>query len=372
MYSALKIWTASRTLILSCAGLSSKVMPHHDFSDALLNDSGLFSFLLRWDAIYFYKICEEGYISENSTAFLPFFPFLVHLLKHALRCSYSFSGFLLSNACFLFSALFLYKITTEHLGEDVAISSCFLFCFSPCSILYSSMYTESLFCFLVLFAVHEVLRRKKKMACALLALASATRSNGIVLAPLLCLEDVFKGKFLSSLYVIPCISLFLGIEAYWWITRFSYIGWKVPYSYIQEKYWDQGFLNFYRDSKNIPNIFVGAPFVALSLIILLNYALREYQNILISYRKKRIRKYFSLFELIRCFLSFVLLFQVILSIFFIHMNMHFRFVSYNPIIYWELSMIIRKKHFFFSLLLFGYLAFGVTYSCLYGAYFPPA
>ncbi|KAH9386533.1 GPI mannosyltransferase 2 [Nematocida major] len=407
------VWSASRCLCLAACALSARFIPNHDFSHDLTTEAGCLSFLVRWDALYFYRIAKHGYTEENMTAFFPLYPMLIRALAW-LGLSYTLSGALISNGSFLASALVLHRVTEKFLGEKNALRACILFCFSPCSVIYSALYTEAIFCLFVLLAVRSALSRNARpLAFLWVSLASAVRSNGFILAPLVLLETYYKRmhRLALGLCALPLVT-FLGIQAYWWTTRFPHIS-TLPYSYVQAVYWEQGFLEFYKHPKNIPNLIVGLPFVLLSCIVLGSYARREISvgRALVDEAKRAgpfeaWRKVFEAparaevpvlgrkagsahteegagnkkkaresrhgaFWVLRLFLQCVLLFQVVLSLFFIHMNMHFRFVSYNPAVYWELAEIFKKGGFW-KLLLFGYICFGFAYSVLYGAYFPPA
>ncbi|KAI5167384.1 GPI mannosyltransferase 2 [Nematocida sp. AWRm78] len=390
------IWSLSRAVILSVSATSSFIIPHHDFSDILLHTESALSFLIRWDAIYFYNIAKYGYFSDNMTAFFPLYPILIQILMKYTFIPIITAGIIISNMAFLISSIILYNITNKHFNQSYAIRSCILFCFSPCSILYSTMYTEALFCMFILLAVESVLSHRG-FSYIWVILASYTRSNGFIMSPLCFIDGFIKYSYTTGIIMmIMPIMAFMSVQIYWFINRFPYIT-VLPYSYVQAEYWEQGFLQFYKHSKNIPNIIVGLPFVILSCIITYNYVINEkyilqfmynqgkerflnikqkiIQKITVFPNKEdtKISKYpnIEVFSFVRLFLHCILIFQIILSVFFIHMNMHFRFVSYNPVIYWELSKIFKKRGIW-NLLFFGYICFGLSYAALYGAYFPPA
>jgi len=349
-------------------------MTVHDFSSLLLERSVWFSYLLRWDALFFYEISKNGYSSENCTAFFPLYPFLVAACRLLFSLPLSVSGVALSNVFFLFSAIFLFRITDAIFDTRTALFSCFLFCFSPCSIIYSSMYTESLFSFFVLGSLFYLVRKRAILASLFMCGAAATRSNGFILAPLLLIHADRRRlpSAISSLILCAApVGVFLGVQLHWWLVWFRRYGLVLPYSYVQKKYWEQGFLQFYKYDKNIPNVIVGAPFVALSVLVLIESGKRQYRA-LVKTREAGKKDLDRVRRNILLILWSVLAFQVLLSIFYIHMNMHFRFVSFNPLIYWELSEYFRKKTLFPQTLFFGYLSFGISYAVLFGAYFPPA
>lgn len=420
------IWGVSRAISLGACAASSILIPHHDLSYELLNDTSRLMFLIRWDAIFFYRISRDGYMTDSMTAFFPLYPMLIRMLFY---CGVPIvaAGAIISNLSFLVSAVLLYALTERYLGKDRAQKACFLFCFSPCSILYSTLYTESIFTMFVLLAVREALLQRA-WSVLWISLASAVRSNGFILAPIAFVGLLGRYSLISSVFLslVP-LGVFAAIQWYWWLYRFPEIS-ILPYSYIQSKYWEQGFMEFYRHAKNIPNFLVGAPFVSLSLWILWVYFKREKETLSslcrsacragkdvvwekikmlgtlnqtrrknrsdgkgkveifrdlsvteVSEKKSPIRKEEkrrpistdARYYLIRLFLQCVLLFQVVLSVFFIHMNMHFRFVAYNPVVYWELSEIFQKRGIG-RVVMFGYVCFSFVYAVLYGAYFPPA
>lgn len=437
MIGSIWLWAVSRIVSMGICAVSSFFIPHHDLSYALLNDKSRLMFLVRWDSIFFYCISRDGYKSDSMTAFFPLYPMAIRLLVYC-GIPTVVSGVIISNLSFLVSSMLLYRITEKYFDKNIAHRACFLFCFSPCSILYSSLYTESMFTMFVMLFIDSVLSQDA-WAVVWISLASAVRSNGFILAPVLFFGLFRKyGLFVCSMLCLFPLGVFAGIQAYWWINRFPHV-FMLPYSYVQSKYWEQGFLRFYQHPKNIPNLLVGAPFVSLSVCILWNYFSREKRTLkglyinskaaarstlynrayplmhllsILNWKKpvscarkdtllrnndKKIRnmsvirtdpteetkirsKLFSSryilsdpmrYYMIRLFLQCVLLFQVVLSIFFIHMNMHFRFIAYNPVVYWELSEMFERKGLG-RLAMFGYVCFSFAYSVLYGAYFPPA
>ncbi|KAG0441427.1 GPI mannosyltransferase 2 [Dictyocoela muelleri] len=170
----------------------------------------------------------------------------------------------------------------------------------------------------------------------------------------------------------------------------------LTYNYIQKEYWGQGFLRFYRYKKNIPNFFVGLPFIIFFLVYIFNFFKSEYRNFL-KYRKLKSRicepeetknidinykdeiintlrdmcKYCKRRQHI-LYLVCLLLLQVILAIFFIHTHMIFRFVSYNPIVYWFLADFYQNGSLISEFVIFNYFNWSIIYTILFCCYFPPA
>jgi Gpi18-like mannosyltransferase len=130
----------------------------------------------------------------------------------------------------------------------------------------------------------------------------------------------------------------------------------IPYSFVQKKYWNQGFLNFF-NIPNIPNVLIGLPFILFTFYILLVNDLKCKNNTLILKN-----------------LKILLFLKTILACFFFHWNMYFRLISFNPFLYWSIAkMYLKGKHSaYFILYLKYYFAFSVSYAILFGAFYPPA
>lgn len=341
---------ASRAFYILVAYVSSRVFLPYDKS-TLLVDSSPLSFLLRWDAINFYTIASRSYITEHITAFFPLYPMLVRLLQRHTGIGVLSAGVIISNVSFCLSALLLYCISIRRYSRHIALLSVFLFCFNPASIVYCTLYAEALFALLFLLSFLFLELGSAKFAL-FSVLCTLTRSNGIlfVLLPLLVLRPV-PALFLALLHVVP----FALFQAYVFVLMRRNEAF-IPYAYVQTVYWDQGFLRFYMDAKNIPNAMVALPFISFSVYLLLSYA-RSY--------RKRCRNTIALMALLAI--------QTLMAIFFIHSQIFFRFASFNPLIYWSLAHMIDKRGLrgMHHVLLF-YLAFGVAYAILFGAYYPPA
>ena len=143
----------------------------------------------HYDAVAYVNIAHHGYTYVPDTAFFPFWPLLEHLggllLGGFFPNSYYFAGLLLSNICFYFALVLLYKLLAEDFEASIARRSLFFLAFYPYALFFFAGYTESLFLLLTL-ALFLVLRRGKAfdwwLAGLFGLLASATRSTGIILA----------------------------------------------------------------------------------------------------------------------------------------------------------------------------------------------
>ncbi|KAM0672501.1 ER membrane glycoprotein subunit of the GPI transamidase complex-like protein [Ordospora colligata] len=143
----------------------------------------------------------------------------------------------------------------------------------------------------------------------------------------------------------------------------------VPYSYVQKMYWDQGLFKFFT-SNNIPNIILGIPFLAISIYILVEYwnGRLDANKTVVGLQKNSLHKRNTRL------MAIILFAQTLIAVFLIHWNMYFRFISFNPLIYWILAEkynTIQNK-FLRRLLFRFFFGFGIIYALLFGCFYPPA
>lgn len=277
----------------------------------------------KWDAAYFLKIAEEGYKYEHFMAFFPSYPWtlrtLARIFKPAVqyfmseRSLFLASGWILNTALFTLAAISLYRLTLALFRrKNVALVSSLLFCFNPASVFMSSLYTASLFSCLQFTALYYLEQDSSTLAALLFGLGCVTRSNGVLscgfithrivkhfvstqLASLLTAPRhftllhlykavkaslkliIFNGVILAplilfqfngySLYCMPVAGLTrdMAYHSSWcdkWI--------PFSYSYIQDRYWNVGFLRYF-ELKQIPNFFLAVPMIVLSSCAVLVY-----------------------------------------------------------------------------------------------------
>src|SRR3954470_4949637 len=141
----------------------------------------LFAPLARWDSVWYLGIAHAGY-DGASTAFFPLYPLLVRALA-----PYGDPGALLGAAYFvslvsLAGALYLVRRLVElELGPVVARRSLLLLAFFPGALWLGAPYAESLFLLLSVGAIYAARTGHWAWAGVCAALASGTRSAGIVL-----------------------------------------------------------------------------------------------------------------------------------------------------------------------------------------------
>jgi Gpi18-like mannosyltransferase len=143
----------------------------------------------NWDANWYLDIARSGYGSrENSPAFFPLYPLLLHLGGYLIP-DLRVVGYLISNALLLASCFLLWKLIIRDYGDkNVADRAVIFFLFCPVSFFFSTIYTESLFFFLMLAVLYLGTERRWIAAGCCGFLAALTRPVGILLVVALAAE----------------------------------------------------------------------------------------------------------------------------------------------------------------------------------------
>lgn len=150
----------------------------HPFGEPL---DTLFAPLARWDSLWYLSVAHDGY-GGSSTAFFPLYPLLVRALGAGgspaalLVAAYAVSITALGAALYL-----LRRLVELELGAEAARRSLLLLAFFPGALWLGVPYSESLFLLLSVGAVYAARAGRWPWAGACAALASGTRSAGIVL-----------------------------------------------------------------------------------------------------------------------------------------------------------------------------------------------
>lgn len=147
----------------------------------------------RWDAAWYLVIAHYGYrpdfgaMTASRTAFFPLYPLGVRMLED-LTLAPVVAGVLLSVAALAAGLYGLHRLTTLEAarlglrdGGEVARLAVLLTAFAPMAFYFSAVYSESLYLGLSVWVFLCARRGRWGSAATLGALASATRSSGVVL-----------------------------------------------------------------------------------------------------------------------------------------------------------------------------------------------
>ena len=185
--------------------------------------------LERWDALWFLRIAADGYrLSDGSAAFWPGYPLATRALTTLLRGHTLGAALVLSSVLSLAALVLFYLLGTREFGEPVARRGVLYLALFPTAFFLAAPYSESMF---LCFSVAALLAARSKhwwVAAVCAALASGTRSLGLVLAVPLALEalaqqrDRSRGAVAATASVVgPVAASLSGGAAYlvYWSLR---------------------------------------------------------------------------------------------------------------------------------------------------------
>ena len=152
----------------------------------------------RWDAAWYLVVAHFGYrpdfgaFTASRTAFFPLYPLLLRAVAW-LGTPPVLAGVLISMLAFALALYGIHRLTTLELGRTARISAVgghvpdaarlavALSAFAPMAVYFSAVYTESLYMALSVGVFWSARHGRWAWVGVLGALASATRSTGIVL-----------------------------------------------------------------------------------------------------------------------------------------------------------------------------------------------
>ncbi|KAI1286996.1 GPI mannosyltransferase 2 [Halotydeus destructor] len=357
------------------------------YADLVVQDY-LFSGLNRWDSHYFVTIAKEGYQTEPVLAFFPFYPLCVRALSALIQfvtlevlsdvSSIMVSSLILNTIAFIGSTVALFKLTMAVFDNNQELSkeACFWFCFNPASVFFTANYSESVFSLMTFSALYlneqQDCLKGTIMASSLLGLSASTRSNGIISIGFMLhkqLRTIFQrcstSGHLFSLAVEMVTSALLTLGPFIGYQLFSYyrlcalssasssssrtvdIDWcsfpsSLPYSIIQNKYWNVGFLAYFRFTQ-APNFLLASPIVYIVLMSSVDY-LWQWRTLMPSLgllpartvHKRTKSETGRLKYNEKCFVYIVhILFLTVFGFFVIHVQVLTRLIcSSSPVLYW--------------------------------------
>lgn len=133
-----------------------------------------------WDAPHYLWLADHGYVlGDQSNAFYPLFPFLIHLVSVALRSTF-LAGLLVANICTFVAAYLFYRVSALVLRDErLAMVALILLLAFPTAFYMTLIYTESLFLALACGAFLALMTRRLGMAAALSFLMPLARPVGM-------------------------------------------------------------------------------------------------------------------------------------------------------------------------------------------------
>ena len=270
----------------------------------------------NWDSEYYIYIAQNGYTFLQSMAFFPLYPLLIWLVGRIFLFPLSFiivdrslflvAGTLVNMCVFPLSTVALYQLTLFISGSKrFSIITILLFCVNPASVFMSAVYTETLYAFCTFTGLYFFTKHCVWKASMCFSLATATRSNGIVLAGYIVyyhLDRLYRSAnilkvtcFLTTVHncILQCAVVTLPFFIFQWYSYwkfcqvpastgeevYEWCHWTLPlsYSYIQEHYWNVGFLRYF-ELKQAPNFFLALPVVCLCVCTVYSYVSGDWRT----------------------------------------------------------------------------------------------
>ncbi|XP_060703517.1 palmitoyltransferase ZDHHC18-A isoform X1 [Hemiscyllium ocellatum] len=323
------------------------------------------------------------------------------------------SAVLLNAVIFILSAVVLYHLGGVVLRDRrLAFLSSLLFCLTPANVFMSAAYSESMFMLLTFGGMLNLEKGWLVTSCFLFSLSAAVRSNGIVNAGFLLYsqlklcslyvrhkstvmeKDLYKSwlnLILRSVLLVAAGTMMIVLP----FVLFQYYGYRtfckptmnpavdipqpllqlarnkgyhVPdkesdppiwchhqypsiYSYIQDAYWNVGFLRYYQ-LRQLPNFLLAFPVMALGVWAAWQYVIVDpWYCVQLGLTRRKLlektekdRKPHSSFHIDQVFVYIVhATVLLVFGICFMHIQVLTRFLaSSSPILYWFSAHLLQK------------------------------
>ena len=149
----------------------------------------------RFDSIHYQRIAENGYSSEDLSAFPPLYPLLSRAGGLLFGGDALAGGLLISNVACLLALIVLHRgLEQEGAPGAVAGRSLAYLLLFPTGFFLLAPYTESLFLLLVVICLREARRERWPAAAAAGFLAALTRLNGAMLSLALLVQALSQSR----------------------------------------------------------------------------------------------------------------------------------------------------------------------------------
>lgn len=302
---------------------------------------------------------------------------------------------------FVKSAVIFFDLSRIVLKRpSIAYKAAILYCMSPANIFFSAAYTESMFAYFTFYSMLGSIQNNV-FTIVPLSLSTLVRSNGIINIGFLAYFKfkiicntlyteinskegymsirrlynlIIRKKTISSIFkllsmIIVILFPFIILQIYNYIifcttqlnssklpihivdyakTRqlvlqynatsvWCHVKIPIAYSYIQEKYWNVGFLNYY-ELKQIPNFIIALPTIYIMIKCIVEFYLEHKEQFFslglvnVKCEKEALEKKYSAEMFV-----FIIhgLFLTVFCIFFVHIQVTTRLLcSASPLIYW--------------------------------------
>jgi len=198
-------WAVARAVTVGLVLLWQLVVPYRHGVDLLHP-------FITYDADVYIRIARSGYTVITDTPYFPLYPLLIRLI--ALGGHEVFAALLIANVAGFFVLLLLRKLIADEAGEATARRALlYLACF-PTALYLMAAYTEPVFMVLVLLTFMALRQGRWRAAALLAALATVTRSAGILLVLPLMVEGWRTLRWRAGLMALPALAALAAWNGY--------------------------------------------------------------------------------------------------------------------------------------------------------------
>jgi Gpi18-like mannosyltransferase len=204
LFAVLWVFALSRALFYLSAFSGVWLLPESGLSAVReVNARYALAMHWRWDAIHYYTLTVDGYVDGGGTAFFPLLPLLIHgvafvlggfrppaqLPIHQAEQAPLVAGVLVVHVLFFLALWLLYRLVLHEFNDQGTAERAILYtAIFPMALFYAVPYTEALFLLMSVAMFYFARRRSWVLAGLAVALASLSRSVGVVLIPVLAFE----------------------------------------------------------------------------------------------------------------------------------------------------------------------------------------
>ncbi len=202
-----------------------------EVSGYIYDHTSISTFLSSWanfDGVHYLNIALKGYTTEMR--FFPLYPLLVKILSwwSDKDTVFFYIAFITSHLLLLLGLFQYYRLIRLDYREKTTWLTIICILIFPTSFFFGSIYSESLFLFLVISSLYYARTKNWYLAGLMAAFASATRVVGLILLPVLIIEFM-QTKKKSFVQGIPILLAPLGFIFY---SIYCFIMWKNPLLFL--------------------------------------------------------------------------------------------------------------------------------------------
>lgn len=165
-------------------------------------DASIGSFILGWDAQWYWLVAWEGYpsdlpltesgqVAENAWAFMPFYAYAAQVIGIPFG-SWGAGAMLISLVAGFFACVMLNRLLRGRVGNSAALWAVTFFAWGPLAALFQVGYAEVLFVLLLLVALDLVARRRFGWLYLVVPLMAFTRPGVLAFALYLGLYGILR------------------------------------------------------------------------------------------------------------------------------------------------------------------------------------